>query len=250
MQVLTDFTATQWINDSVEKSSRVTGAVPRGYSSYARILHSAHASSEADRTGKEIRWEDVAREAGAAVHAGVQWREIAGRSDAMVRLRNGLLVNPPEQGRLNRLEFAAVASALGPHTRSQWVTAGFWSGWEPLWVGESALSADIHRALASKTTMELNGEQYVLIRMQTGSLATPAMLDRAEFGWPSGNGVTPNILWPDDRKWFLSTEIDFDSTLVGGNANLIDQITSQQDLEAFRISAEADLAQAPVDESL
>jgi hypothetical protein len=32
---------------------------------------------------------------------------------------------------------------------------------------------------------------------------------------------SPNLWWPEDRAWFVGTEIDFDSTFVGGHDRLI-----------------------------
>ncbi|AZI57088.1 hypothetical protein EH165_01820 [Nakamurella antarctica] len=68
--------------------------------------------------------------------------------------------------------------------------------------------------------------------------------------WPDsapwvGNTVrpqSPSILWPDDHSWVLATEIDFDSTLVGGTAALIDELVSDPSLEVLPIDVEADLS--------
>jgi hypothetical protein len=34
----------------------------------------------------------------------------------------------------------------------------------------------------------------------------------------------PNLMWPRDKSWFISNEIDFDVTLVGGSEELIREI--------------------------
>jgi hypothetical protein len=46
-------------------------------------------------------------------------------------------------------------------------------------------------------------------------------------------GQTPNIIWPDDRAWCLTTEIDLDSTYVGGSKECIDRILLDPALAAF-----------------
>ena len=38
-----------------------------------------------------------------------------------------------------------------------------------------------------------------------------------------------------DRAWFLGSEIDFDSTLVGGSRQLIDEILGAPQFEAWEI---------------
>ena len=55
---------------------------------------------------------------------------------------------------------------------------------------------------------------------------------------------SPNLWWPEDRAWFVATEIDFDSTFVGGDNGLIAELVSDERLEALPItlSAKADSA--------
>lgn len=53
---------------------------------------------------------------------------------------------------------------------------------------------------------------------------------------------SPNLLWPLDRSRFLATEIDLDSTLVGGPADLVDTLASAPGLEVWRVDADDDLS--------
>ena len=53
---------------------------------------------------------------------------------------------------------------------------------------------------------------------------------------------SPSLLWPVDRSWCLATEIDFDSTLIGGPRELIDALLQQPDLEAWPVTATDDLS--------
>ena len=46
---------------------------------------------------------------------------------------------------------------------------------------------------------------------------------------------SPNLLWPDDRRWSVATEIDFDSTLLGGPTDLINDVLRGEDLEAWPV---------------
>jgi hypothetical protein len=52
---------------------------------------------------------------------------------------------------------------------------------------------------------------------------------------------TPNLWWPHDRAWFVATEIDFDSTLVGGSHALIDALLANDALEALEITLDTRL---------
>lgn len=52
---------------------------------------------------------------------------------------------------------------------------------------------------------------------------------------------TPSILWPDDHAWVMVSEIDYDSTIVAGPAELVAAICADERLEAFAIPENADL---------
>ncbi len=39
-----------------------------------------------------------------------------------------------------------------------------------------------------------------------------------------GADQTPNLWWPEDRAWFVATEIDLAWTYVGGREALIEQL--------------------------
>ncbi len=45
---------------------------------------------------------------------------------------------------------------------------------------------------------------------------------------------SPNVLWPQDRTWLVSTGIDLDSTVVGGSERLVDHLLSVPGLEVWR----------------
>ena len=60
-----------------------------------------------------------------------------------------------------------------------------------------------------------------------------------ESAWFS---ATPSLMWPGDRAWALVTEIDYDSTVVGGSAALIAQLCADTRLETFALTEGADLS--------
>ena len=49
------------------------------------------------------------------------------------------------------------------------------------------------------------------------------------------------IVWPDDRAWVLVGEVDWDSTIIGGSAELIRALVADERLEALPIREGADL---------
>lgn len=61
------------------------------------------------------------------------------------------------------------------------------------------------------------------------------------YGFPP-HAHSPSLLWPDDHAWVLVTEVDYDSTVIGGSAAVVDAIVSDPELEAFVIPEGADLS--------
>jgi hypothetical protein len=57
----------------------------------------------------------------------------------------------------------------------------------------------------------------------------------AESFW-SSTGHCPAIWWPEDRAWFVHTEIDGTSTYVGGSRVMIDRLVGDQILESFEMN--------------
>jgi hypothetical protein len=53
---------------------------------------------------------------------------------------------------------------------------------------------------------------------------------------------TPNLVWPDDRAWVMVSEVDFDSTIVGGSAELVAALVADPNLEAAEIPADTVLS--------
>jgi hypothetical protein len=72
------------------------------------------------------------------------------------------------------------------------------------------------------------GREYLLL---SGAIE---MLTRIAQGHHHG----PSMWWPDDRAWFVATEIDLDCTYVGGSAACIARILDDDELEAFPASLE------------
>jgi hypothetical protein len=53
---------------------------------------------------------------------------------------------------------------------------------------------------------------------------------------------SPNLLRPADHGWCVATEIDFDSTLVGGSAELVEDLIASRGLEVLAIDPDAPYA--------
>lgn len=80
--------------------------------------------------------------------------------------------------------------------------------------------------------LQLHGEQYFLFAGAVG--------DAGEWGASSwGNGVprginSPNLMWPQDHAWFVTTNLESTWTGVGGSARLVDDLLQDDRLEVVR----------------
>jgi hypothetical protein len=54
------------------------------------------------------------------------------------------------------------------------------------------------------------------------------MLDVSHFSPQS-----PNLFWPNDHSWCVATEIDLDSSYVGGSKELVQRLVADEELEAL-----------------
>jgi len=92
--------------------------------------------------------------------------------------------------------------------------------------------------------LSLPGRDHVLFRGALAELADPAWPERVP--WTDRDApqwtASPSIVWPDDRAWVLVTEVDVDSTIVGGSAELVDALLNDPRIEALPLPPDASLS--------
>jgi hypothetical protein len=202
----------------------VTLQVPHGYSAYVRICHPATTVS-----GLPATWSEVARATGRNAHPLMQWDALVG-SDTL--RSTGSLWNGrrPERGNLAPGPLAALCARLSNHTAVACrCFLGVWEGWH--WLNDLAAPAE------SRSRLTLPGRDYLLL---AGSLQ---MATQVGYTKPGGfEPRSPNLLWPEDHSWFVASEVDFDSTLVGGTADLIDALVLSDELDAWPVGPDDSLA--------
>ncbi len=119
----------------------------------------------------------------------------------------------------------------------------------------AAVSAEVARAVHTgsfgdprQLVLQLPGRDYVLLTTALDELADPTWPYRAGIGWIpesspfGGSGPMPQLIWPADRAWCIASEIDFDSTVIGGSRSLIDAILASG-LEALAVPEDGDLSE-------
>ncbi|WP_317494201.1 hypothetical protein [Haloechinothrix sp. LS1_15] len=237
----------------------VGSVVPHGFDAYARVLHPV-----VDAEDQPATWVDVCAATGKQAHALMQWGRIAAsggeRADRAVDWDG----DEPEPGNLAPEQFTALCRILSRHTTTPGACYfGLWDGWGWISGGRAVarmvvrrpgFGARLRRMLGllrrderpepvppafprevlDGPRLHHPGRDYILF---SGSLEGAEPFDEGDGGRQS-----PNLMWPSDRAWFVGSEIDFDSTLVAGSAELIAEVLAEPALDAWIVSTEDCLA--------
>ncbi|QIG38995.1 hypothetical protein G5T42_05405 [Microbacterium sp. 4R-513] len=114
---------------------------------------------------------------------------------------------------------------------------------KPTWQ-EGILSDEVSRG----PRLRLPGRDHVLFRGGVSELADPTWVEHvpwrdreSESAGFGASAESPSLVWPDDRAWVLVSEVDYDSTLVGGSHALVRALCTDPGLEALPIREGADL---------
>jgi hypothetical protein len=197
----------------------VTLQVPDCFPAYARICHPALGDA-----GEPVDWPTVAKATGRTPHALMQWHALVGSPDPFNFTGSLWAGHDPQRGSLDAGQLRSLCDLLAAHTTdATHCFAGVWAGWGSI------------DAPASHPELRLPGREYHLLE---GPLAAASEVGHDR--WPAPQ--SPNLLWPKDRAWFVASEIDFDSTLVGGTNELIETILKQPTLDAWPVSPTDSLA--------
>lgn len=238
-----DDAAARWIEGSLSgPMGSVSRAVPGIFETYGRLFHPAYTVQ-----GDSRRWEDVANELGRKMHPLVQWHTLVGlRSPA--DLPGSEWPGAPEVGSLTAQVLRPLCNVLARHTqRSEECLFGCWTGWSstetisresaPVSAGDQRLETEMADNTAGpQFSLPMNaGRDYTL---WVGPIAAAVGVAELDGLFPR----SPNFIWPSDRTWFLSTDIDLDSTLIGGSRGLIDELQTADDLEVLPVKPDESIA--------
>ncbi|WP_420114204.1 hypothetical protein [Pseudactinotalea sp.] len=111
--------------------------------------------------------------------------------------------------------------------------------WQP-----GILADDVSRG----PRLQLPGRDHVLFTGGVAELTSPDWVlaapwrDReAEAHGFEPSAHSPSLVWPDDRAWVLVSEVDWDSTVIGGTRVLVAAICADPAVEALPLPPEAPL---------
>ncbi|WP_309080052.1 hypothetical protein [Zhihengliuella sp.] len=213
----------------------VATQVPSGHPAVARIFHPAR-----DFDGRPVRWSTVARARGTVFHPGAQFAALAGIDEAGYALcEDAWEGDAPTAHGLPQPDLSHLAALLSAHTGTpDSLYLGLWNGYAFAAGITAEDGARIELTAAEQAdVLELDPSGY-----QTYWIFRGTASDLAEPLWAQNDAVSerqaPDLAWPADRSWFLSTELYEDSTLLSGPEELIRAVVEHSGLEALRVGCE------------
>jgi hypothetical protein len=235
-----------WIEPELDGwGGRVKQQIPQGYEAYARIFHPA-----SDAEGNPISWGEVATALGTTAHREMQWHAVVVTYDHWNFRGSKWPGGDPRISELEEAPLAALCEILARHTTSP----------RRCLFGISTIHGGVEESFPDEPLLRHPHREYAVL---AGPLSAVGQIEinsghSTSFGFatlvavdgeplpdpgpePSGWGQAPNLIWPEDRAWFVATEYDFDSTLVGGSRELIDAILASPHLEAWEVDPDVSL---------
>lgn len=226
----------------------VLDLVPPVFESYARILHRLYKPTDGRiPTGS---WAERAEQLGRTLGPKTSWYELTGTNFADGLARDAWV---PNEGSSSEEEVRVIASRLGGHTTTPlecWFS--MWSGWGGELSGGIGYLNRVGGPISElkmrwRTRREGKRARREAARFRTFPLLggrrsyllfNGAVEDASRFDFGYGFR-SPALSWPDDRAWFVHTEIDASSTYVGGSEALVSRLVDEQILESFEVSEDS-----------
>ena len=226
-ELLKDVAPAGWIAERLWRGTRQTGTlvgriIPEGFEKYARIFHPAKQYNAAERSWSRVSWSTVASWNGRVVHPQMEFNPIANLDP--LRYDSPSWGSRPSTGDLPENECRHLLGVLKEFTSTP--ERCYFAVWE----GYGGLDDRLYKGAAKLDPPHLSRAYYIFRGPLDGVLSF--------YEWLFFH-QSPNIWWPEDRAWCVATDIDFNSTFVGGSAACIERVLAHPELEALPIAIDA-----------
>ena len=231
-----------WLQDRIglDTSLWVVDTVGAGFTAYARVFHPLGDEPSAPR------WADVAALHQRVMHPSAEWDHISRPPGTVIPDRPTGRGYPgePVYGNLEPVCLEPLCDLLAQHTTTPdhcWF--GIWTGWA--WLGPPSATATGDAVLPGvQTPIDMGPSERLAVEAPRFSLPMREYLlyegaVRDALRVASLEHQSPSLFWPDDHAWCVATEIDFDTTLVGGSQRLVDALERSPQIDALQIDSEA-----------
>jgi hypothetical protein len=242
----------RWLTDRVDiwGPDWVTNMVGSGFEAYARLLHPI-----ADEPGGQT-WAEVASRNGRIMHPSAQWEKISSPPGPLTPDEEAEVWSSqrPSWGDLNTWALEALCAVLAGHTTTpQTCYFAVWDGCGAL--GEPSPGSFItsYRGPGPKPPppgpapaewqLDLTGPRFPMPKRSSFYLFEGHVGEAVRIGrWVHEKWFTPkspHFFWPADHAWCVGTEVDYDSTFIGGPRQLVNELCASEVLEVLQIAADA-----------
>jgi hypothetical protein len=196
----------------------VCDVIPDGFAAYARVFHPL--SFESHGAEREVRWHEIASANGRSLAEEVQALQLSQDPSEFSRSGERLWTTGAEQGSMPLKTAQLLVDVLRPHTDSpEHCWFGLWEGW----------ADDLPDELRSAAVLQVP-ERHMYLHEGT---IDDALRNLSSWKW---RYRSPNLWWPDDRRWCVATAIDFRWTYVGGSSECVTELLSNPSLEGVRLA--------------
>jgi hypothetical protein len=244
--------AAAWIGPALGDSGAVEDQVPKLFEAYARIFHPA-----SDGEGNDVTWAEVARRLGRIARPGMQWHQIVGTSDTFGVKGSNWSGSIPHLGEMPAETLDRLCAVLAEHTADP---AHCYFGLCEINHHDLVDKTEAEQGHRSRLKLPVGRDHLVLSGpleavVQIGDTDPPGLFVFVKRTGPAEEPPqrpepdptdpfwrdSPSLIWPADRSWFVASEVDFDSTVLGGSRTLVEALLAAPGLEVLEVTPETKL---------
>lgn len=215
-----------WLVESLSKAGfaeSVASLVPGGYAAYARIFHPAYRLHAGVR--RPVRWTALAAQSGRVAHPLMQFDNIVAPNSGG---KESTGLEFPDEGSLPTELAIPLTEVLESYTGSAPV-------YYAVWVGFGCLD----RVVRSSATFDIPGRRMYLMNAPLEAMKSSLCAKATNVSTVFHQSA--NLVWSANRAWCLASEIDLNSSYLGGSRELIRSVLNQPDLEVLNVTAEDEI---------
>ena len=211
---LADVAEARWVERGTNHRSRgVDALIPAGFSAHARIFHPAESHD-----GLPVRWAGVAEWAGRTAHPLMDFARISVPAAAFGAGPAPWLHNPPEE--LWDNDVVELAQFLVGYTsNAEQCFFGIWEGYGQFGDGGMFILSTDGGIPLSPPQEVLSAPRFICDRWKYLLYRGPLDALNNFLTHRSWSDV-PNIWWPADRAWFVTSHYDLDTTYYSINVGI------------------------------
>ncbi len=250
----------RWLVEAITVfGGHVEELMPAGFDACCRVFHRPDQGRPDDESAPS--WAEVAKRHGTTFHPEAQWTALTGGRDVSPHHPGETASwDQPITGSLDPMTLSRLSDLLATHTATpERCHFALWEG-----TGKSPRSWDayprfrlpgrthwlfapvpVREVSAYAVELEVGGMQEQSrehgevqgFLTASGRPPRPEDLMRVASRWREEGFVqSPSWWWPEDRAWVVHSEVDYDSTLVAGSADLADALLAAPEIECLRVT--------------